>query len=64
MALGIAKGKITITDDFNEPIDDLFEVFKWNILLILIFLFGRLLEMRNYQKNILKSLKMKAILFI
>lgn len=25
---GIAKGKITITDDFNEPIDDLFEVFK------------------------------------
>lgn len=27
-ALGIAKGKITIIDDFNEPIDDLFEVFK------------------------------------
>lgn len=25
---GIAKGKITITDDFNEPIDDLFEVLK------------------------------------
>ena len=64
MALGIAKGKITITDDFIEPIDDLFEVFKLNILLILIFLFGILLEMRNYQKNILKSLKMKAILFI
>ena len=25
---GIAKGKIIISDDFNDPIDDMFEVLK------------------------------------